>query len=95
MQSYYHKNKREIGHIPDKDIAKNVFRTASGKAAEIENAAYVLNRHLKTLAGMNFRLTRHAGVKPLRVKLYLSQIAAPTVGLEVYAIFGQNRLYIT
>ena len=26
----------KIGHIPDKDIAKNMFRTQSGKAAEIE-----------------------------------------------------------
>ena len=41
-----------------------VLRCMFGLSAS-DIKAYVLNRHLKTLAGMNFRLTRHAGVKPL------------------------------
>ena len=32
--------------------------------------AYVLNRHLKTLAGINFRFTCEAGVKPLLIRFH-------------------------
>ena len=56
--------------------------------------AYVLNRHLKTagtLAGINFRLTRHAGVEPFRPNLKFSIKPRKLYAVMLYERFVTAR----